>query len=346
MLLNTETTHTHSDIIFNDTYVAINNLLALYENHIPRYVIRDYMINMPGFPNISLYSMVELLVRCNGIPKVIKIQTEEIVSQTLPAIGHISCNGKNGVYITVLHVHDLSVTYLGPDNLVKTELITELKKRWTGFIITCKFESNGLNENEFRFTPGYESVKKYISTLNIADHFLSTEECDEVIRISEEQSGYERSLVELLNKDNSTEQSALRTSFSAVLKNDHKHSVIQSIYEKASEFAQVSIDQMEAIQCVRYATGQEYKAHFDGDQFNKRDKTILVYLNDDFIGGETSFTEIDVKISPKKGTALLFYNLDDNQNPLIESAHCGMPVISGVKYAMNIWIKNKPLNQN
>ncbi|WP_051666518.1 2OG-Fe(II) oxygenase [Pedobacter sp. R20-19] len=344
MLLNTETTHIPSDIIFNDTYVAINNLLALYGHHIPRYVIRNYMIEVAGFPNISLYSMVELLVRCNGIPKVKEIQTQEIFSQTLPAIGHISCNGKNGVYITLLHVHDLNITYLGPDNLVKTESITELKKRWTGFIITCKFESNGLNEDEFSVTPGYESAKKYITTLNLTDHFLSTEECDEVIRISEEQSGYERSLVELLNKDDSTEKSALRTSFSTVLKNDHKQSIIQFIYEKAAEFAQVSIHQMEAIQCVRYASGQEYKTHFDGDQFNKRGKTILVYLNDDFIGGETSFTEIDVKIKPKKGTALLFYNLDDNQNPLIESAHCGMPVISGVKYAMNIWIKNKPLH--
>ncbi|WP_316803115.1 2OG-Fe(II) oxygenase [Pedobacter nototheniae] len=346
MSANSEVILNHSDIIFNDTYVAINKLLGLCNRNIPRYVIRNYMVELPGFPNISLYGMVELIVRCNGIPKVRKITAYEITSNSMPAIGHISCNGKDGVYITLIKADGLSVTYLGPDNLIKTETIAELAERWSGFIIDCEFEPSYSNGDEFRTGPGFEAQKNYIDTIRVQDNFISAQECDEIIRISEEQSVYERSLVELLNEDSTAEKSALRTSFSAVLKNDHKNAVINSIYHKAAQLAQVSINQMEAIQCVRYAAGQEYKAHFDGDQVNKRIKTILVYLNDDFEGGETSFTEINVNIKPKKGSALIFYNLDDNDNPLIESAHCGMPVTLGIKYAMNIWIKNTIVNKD
>ena len=336
MSSNAEVIQTNFDIIFNDTYVAINKLLALCNRNVPRYVIRNYLTELPGFPSVSLYGMVELIVRCNGIPKVRKITADEISNGALPAIGHISCNGKDGVYVTLIKVEGPNVTYLGPDNLIKIETIAQLAERWSGFIIDCEFEQTNSNEDEFKFGPGYEAQKNYIDTIMVQDNFISTKECDEIIRISEEQSVYERSLVELLNEDGTAEKSAVRTSFSAVLKNDQNNPVISSIYHKAAELAHVSINQMEAIQCVRYAAGQEYKAHFDGDQVNKRIKTILVYLNDDFEGGETSFTEINVNIKPKKGSVLVFYNLDDNGNPLIESAHCGMPVASGVKYAMNI----------
>ena len=201
MSSNAEVIQTNFDIIFNDTYVAINKLLALCNRNVPRYVIRNYLTELPGFPSVSLYGLVELIVRCNGIPKVRKITADEISNGALPAIGHISCNGKDGVYVTLIKVEGPNVTYLGPDNLIKIETIAQLAERWSGFIIDCEFEQTNSNEDEFKFGPGYEAQKNYIDTIMVQDNFISTKECDEIIRISEEQSVYERSLVELLNED-------------------------------------------------------------------------------------------------------------------------------------------------
>lgn len=342
MLANPEIIQNNSDIIFNDAYVAITKLIDLSDGDIPRFVIRNYMTELSGFPQISLYGMVELMVRCNGIPKVKKVNLEDLTAEQLtPVIGHLSCNGKDGVYITLVEAKEKHITYLGPDNLLKTETVEELEKRWSGFIIQCIFEQRQSQYVGFSSLPGCENQKQYISTIKVQQDFLSADECDEIIRISEQKSLYERSLVEIINEDGESKESALRTSFSAVLNKDIDKLLMDSVYQKAAALANESIDQMEAIQCVRYSTGQEYRPHFDGDKFNNRIKTILVYLNDDFSGGETSFTEIGVTIRPKKGAALFFYNLDNDGHPLVESAHCGMPVKAGVKYAMNIWIKGE-----
>ncbi|MEM1134219.1 MAG: 2OG-Fe(II) oxygenase [Bacteroidota bacterium] len=51
--------------------------------------------------------------------------------------------------------------------------------------------------------------------------------------------------------------------------------------------------------------------------------TFMIYLNEDFKGGETKFDEITIK--PKTGTALCFIH---------EQKHEGCFVISGVKYVI------------
>ena len=49
----------------------------------------------------------------------------------------------------------------------------------------------------------------------------------------------------------------------------------------------------------------------------------MIYLNEEFEGGETSFD--DVTIRPKTGTALCFIH---------ELKHEGCPVKNGIKYAL------------
>ena len=51
----------------------------------------------------------------------------------------------------------------------------------------------------------------------------------------------------------------------------------------------------------------------------------MVYLNDDFAGGETEFVDLRRTIVPRTGSALLF------QHMLL---HAGETVTSGVKYVL------------
>ncbi len=84
----------------------------------------------------------------------------------------------------------------------------------------------------------------------------------------------------------------------------------------------------ERFRCYRYKPGMRFAPHADGSfERNETEKsfyTFLVYLNDDFVGGETNFfTQPEVSIEPKVGLGLLF------QHPLL---HEGAVVQSGVKY--------------
>lgn len=101
--------------------------------------------------------------------------------------------------------------------------------------------------------------------------------------------------------------------------------------------------QGEATLILRYKGGQEYKPHFDfvRSEANQRFMTVLVYLNHDYRGGETVFSEIGLSVKGRKGDALIFVSALPGRivDPL--SKHAGMPVSQGVKYLCTKWIRER-----
>lgn len=80
----------------------------------------------------------------------------------------------------------------------------------------------------------------------------------------------------------------------------------------------------------RYRPGMRFAPHADGAFVRNENEqswyTFMVYLNEDFEGGRTTFlVEPEVSITPETGKALLF------QHPLI---HEGSVVTAGVKYVL------------
>jgi prolyl 4-hydroxylase len=69
--------------------------------------------------------------------------------------------------------------------------------------------------------------------------------------------------------------------------------------------------------------------------------TYLIYLNDDYEGGETAFPKLNIAVKPKKGKCVVFQNTlpqPDGRIPL-EALHGGNPVTSGNKWICNKWIR-------
>jgi prolyl 4-hydroxylase len=64
------------------------------------------------------------------------------------------------------------------------------------------------------------------------------------------------------------------------------------------------------LRLYRYGSGERHGAHWDTvvELSNGVQSlvTLVFYLNDGFEGGETDFPELGRRISPKKGSALLF----------------------------------------
>jgi prolyl 4-hydroxylase len=100
----------------------------------------------------------------------------------------------------------------------------------------------------------------------------------------------------------------------------------------------------ESLQVLRYRPGQEYKPHFDAvaGEPNQRILTLLVYLNDDYEGGETRFLRTGLAFKGRKGDALLFRNAlpDGRADPA--SQHAGFPVTKSEKLIASRWIRARP----
>jgi prolyl 4-hydroxylase len=59
-------------------------------------------------------------------------------------------------------------------------------------------------------------------------------------------------------------------------------------------------------------------------------------------GGETFFPRLDLKIPPRRGSLVVWNNLDEHGAPNEFSLHQGMPVRAGVKYVFTKWYRERP----
>jgi hypothetical protein len=76
-------------------------------------------------------------------------------------------------------------------------------------------------------------------------------------------------------------------------------------------------------------------------QFGPRIITFFLYLNDVDEGGETEFPLLGLKVTPKKGKALLWPSVLD-EDPLqidYRTRHGALTVTKGVKYGANAWVR-------
>lgn len=87
---------------------------------------------------------------------------------------------------------------------------------------------------------------------------------------------------------------------------------------------------------LKYSHGQQYHAHYDGATENGRSLSAIVYLNDEYEGGEVEFVNFNIKIKPKPGMLLLFPSN-------YAYRHIAHPVTSGTKYAIVTWLHDRPL---
>jgi prolyl 4-hydroxylase len=104
------------------------------------------------------------------------------------------------------------------------------------------------------------------------------------------------------------------------------------------------VRQGEPLQVLRYGAGQQYRPHLDAipTLANQRHLTLIVYLNDDYQGGETVFPEAQVTVKGRRGDGLLFCNADADGRPDPASRHASQPVTEGVKLLASRWIRQRP----
>lgn len=104
----------------------------------------------------------------------------------------------------------------------------------------------------------------------------------------------------------------------------------------------------EPLQVLSYAPGQQYHEHSDAlpavAPGQQRVLTFLVYLDDDYEGGETAFPAAGLKVRGKPGDGLLFRNAASDGTPDPRAVHAGLPVTRGVKHIASRWIRASALS--
>ncbi|MDB2437999.1 2OG-Fe(II) oxygenase [Hellea sp.] len=134
--------------------------------------------------------------------------------------------------------------------------------------------------------------------------------------------------------------------------------VLLLIQTRISMIVGLPIFVMENSSVLHYHAGQQFHEHYDYldpskpahaediRRFGQRLITFLIYLNEDFEGAETSFPKIDQKFRCKKGGALLFANVDVEDQPDPNTLHAGLPPTRGEKWLFSQWIRSGPSPEN
>ncbi len=130
--------------------------------------------------------------------------------------------------------------------------------------------------------------------------------------------------------------------------------ILQLIRARIAIAAEVAVSALEPTEILHYAVGECYRPHVDffhpalpgfAEQMRvrgQRIKTCLVYLNDDYDGGETDFPKMGVRFRGRVGEALLFENVLPNGAGDMKTLHTGLPPSRGEKWLLSQWIRTKP----
>ncbi len=108
---------------------------------------------------------------------------------------------------------------------------------------------------------------------------------------------------------------------------------------------------LEMSQVLHYGVGQEFVLHCDFldpqalreeiARNGQRVATVLIYLNESFEGGQTSFPRLRIDHRGGTGDALVFGNVDAAGRPDPKSQHAGCPPTLGEKWVFSQWVRDR-----
>ncbi len=138
-----------------------------------------------------------------------------------------------------------------------------------------------------------------------------------------------------------------RSNRSAELSFEELDLVTQIVRARISAATRLPLPLFEAPQVMRYEPGEEFQPHYDyldpaqAARSGQRIATFLLYLNDDYSGGETEFPEIARTVRGGAGDALFFANVDAGNRPDPLTLHAGRPPRDGTKWVFSQWIRDR-----
>jgi prolyl 4-hydroxylase len=187
----------------------------------------------------------------------------------------------------------------------------------------------------------------------ILENFVSAKEAEEIIHTGAD-IGYARSVEMSGGKDEAgkllIKEVTGRTSTNAwcnELCDDDP--LVTDVSNRIEMVTQIPHNNTEDLQLLRYEPGQFYKTHNDyiPGELDRvegvRILTVFLYLSDVEEGGGTNFPVLDLTVEPKRGRALIWPSvLDEDPHQIdLRTNHQALRVIKGLKYGANAWLHHR-----
>lgn len=290
------------------------------------------MVSVIRFPFISIKEIAEVLTRLELGVAFYKPTIDQIYPNNSSTISWLRAVSSSALIpIEILAVGSkrvrISSSKLGEYFMPRKEF----DDRWAGIVLEVDDPGSSLNKASDR------ELNIYQSKIEVASGVLSKEQCERLLEYCTN-TGYKSSLI---GKSDGTEgvDRKVRSSTSTLF-TDRKHPDLAYIYNWCAAREAISTDDIEDIQCVRYKGAQRFLPHYDSSTQLQRRATYLFYINDSFEGGQTYFPKLPLYVKPVAGDCLIFENCTPDGRILALSQHGGLPISNGVKYALNVWIRN------
>lgn len=138
----------------------------------------------------------------------------------------------------------------------------------------------------------------------------------------------------------------VRTSHSMNFGPSGEDLVVHALNRRLAALTRTDVAAGEPLHILRYSPGQEFRPHLDAidGATNQRLWTALVYLNRDFDGDETVFSELDLTVLGEPGDCLIFRVANEDGSADQRLRHAGQPVTAGVKWLASRWIRVHPFS--
>lgn len=170
----------------------------------------------------------------------------------------------------------------------------------------------------------------------LTDEFLNQKDCQRILNLQTQLENSTTSMNRI--KD-------YRKSLVTLV--DEEDSIIKKVKKKIAKSFGLDGKGMEKMQLQKYPEGGYYKEHFDAKSedhyqkdksFSQRKYSIIIYLNDNFIGGETVFPKKNISVKPLQGRLLLFSNMLNETNYVHPfSSHLSNKIVKGEKWILSTW---------
>jgi hypothetical protein len=129
--------------------------------------------------------------------------------------------------------------------------------------------------------------------------------------------------------------------------------VLHLLRTRIAACTRLPVGNLEASSVLHYHPGQEFRPHYDfGDpaepgyakqvaEYGQRVLTFLIYLNEDYEGGETDFPLVSWRYKGRTGDAMLFHNVLASGQPDRCMLHAGLPPLTGEKWLFSQWVRSR-----
>ena len=201
------------------------------------------------------------------------------------------------------------------------------------------------------YLPNIKKIQTNKINLNVIENFLDKDTCEKLIKIIKKDN--RRSTITTYKTE---EDKEFRTSQTCDMPQDNI--TVMNLEKQMAAYLGYENERTESCQGQYYKVGNQFKAHTDWftrdtqewDNFAKDDGqrtwTFMIYLNDVEEGGETEFTNLNIKLKPKMGMGVLWNNMDADGNELADTIHWGKPPIKGEKYIITKWFREFGILKN